>query len=272
MLWGRECETEADMEIDLGCWTRPWWDFTLQEALRGIAAAGFPIVGLAPFDDGPVFSADSTEEEIARLKAAVESHGLVPQAVFGNPDLSRELEEAVSLFQREIERVQWLGLPYIVLLGTADEDQYEKWYSAVERCLDFAGERGVMLLLKPHGGLSALAGDLLRAVERFDHPNFGVCYDPGNIYYYTGEKAEQDLPTVVEHVRAMCIKDEVGGKHGEVMITPGVGLVDFERIFSILQDAGFSGPCWLECVGATSLEDINAEAKKAREFVLEVAA
>jgi len=129
------------MEIELGCWTRPWWDFTLQEALRGIAAAGFPIVGIAPFDDGPVFSADSTEEEIARLKAAVESHGLLPQVVFGNPDLSRELEEAVLLFQREIERVQRLGLPYMVLLGTADEDQYEKWYSAVERCLDFAGER-----------------------------------------------------------------------------------------------------------------------------------
>jgi len=147
------------MEIELGCWTRPWWDFTLQEALRGIAAAGFPIVGIAPFDDGPVFSADSTEEEIARLKAAVESHGLLPQVVFGSPDLSRELEEAVRLFQREIERVQRLGLPYMVLLGTADEDQYEKWYSAVERCLDFAGERGVMLLLKPHGGLSALAGD-----------------------------------------------------------------------------------------------------------------
>ena len=259
------------MEIELGCWTRPWWHFTLEEALRGVAAAGFRFVGLTPFDDKPPFSADSTEEDIARLKAAVESHGLAPRVAFGNPDLSRELEEAVRLFHREIERVQWLGLTHIVLLGTAEEQQYEKWYGAVERCLDFAGEHGVMLLLKPHGGLSALAEDLLRAVERFHHPYFGVCYDPGNIYYYTGEKAEEDLPRVVEHVRAMCIKDELGGKHGEVMITPGTGLVDFDRILSILKDAGFSGPCWVECVGGTSLEEINAEARKARDFVVRVA-
>ncbi|MDH4180190.1 MAG: sugar phosphate isomerase/epimerase, partial [Armatimonadota bacterium] len=68
-------------------------------------------------------------------------------------------------------------------------------------------------------------------------------------------------------VRAMCIKDEIGGKEGEVMITPGTGLVDFRRIFSILAGAGFSGPCWVECVGGRTLEEINEEAGKARGFV-----
>jgi sugar phosphate isomerase/epimerase len=119
--------------------------------------------------------------------------------------------------------------------------------------------------------LSALAEDLLRAVERFDHPNFGICYDPGNIYYYTGERAEEDLPKVAEHVRAMCVKDEVGGKHGEVMITPGTGVVDFGRIFSILSGVGFSGPCWVECVGGKTLAEVNAEAGKARDFIIGVA-
>ena len=65
----------------------------------------------------------------------------------------------------------------------------------------------------------------------------------------------------------MCIKDEIGGKHGEVMITPGTGLVDFPRIFEILGDVGFSGPIWVECVGGKSVGEINEEARKARELV-----
>ena len=80
---------------------------------------------------------------------------------------------------------------------------------------DFAKEAGVMVLLKAHGGMCALAEDLLYAWNRLKHPSFGLCYDPGNIYYYTGEKAEEDLPKVAAHVSAMCIKDETGGKHGD---------------------------------------------------------
>lgn len=110
------------------------------------------------------------------------------------------------------------------------------------------------------------------ARNRIQHPSFGLCYDPGNIYYYTGEKAEEDLPKVAAQVSAMCIKDETGGKHGEVMLTPGTGLVDFPRIFSILDEHKFSGPCWVECVGGTTLDEINAEAKKTYEFISGVVA
>jgi len=59
----------------------------------------------------------------------------------------------------------------------------------------------------------------------------------------------------------------VGGKHGEVMITPGTGLVDFRRIFAILAEAGFSGPCWVECLGGKTVAEINAEAAKTRRFI-----
>lgn len=258
------------MKIELGCLTRPWGKFTQAEALAGVAAAGFRVVGVTNLKDGPPFTADSTEEEIARLRSRVEGHGLEARVMFGNPDLSREPAEAASRFRREIERAAWLGVRHIVVMGTADEGRYEAWFRAVGECLDFAGEQGVMLVLKPHGGLSALGEDLLRAVERLPHANFGICYDPGNIYYYTGQRAEEDLPKVADRVRAMCIKDERGGKHGEVEITPGTGVVDFERIFSILDGAGFSGPCWVECVGGKSLDEINGEAKKAFEFVTEV--
>ena len=65
----------------------------------------------------------------------------------------------------------------------------------------------------------------------------------------------------------MCVKDTVGGKQGRVMITPGTGEVDFAAVFTTLRDAGFSGPCWVECVGGETLDQINAEAVKTKAFL-----
>ncbi len=255
------------MRIELGCFTRPWGRYALREALAGIAAAGYRNVGLASVADTPLFSDEWSDESNAQVAGLVSEHGLCAQVTFGNPDVSLRTREAVAKFARQLDWCKDLGIAYVVLLGTEDPGRYEAWFDAARGCLDAAAERGITLVLKPHGGLSSLAEDLLRAAARLAHPAFGICYDPGNIYYYTGHKAEEDLPKVAKHVRAMCIKDETGGKHGEVMITPGTGLVDFERIFSILNEAGFSGPCWVECVGGGSLAEIDAEAKKAFEFV-----
>ena len=256
------------MRIELGCLTRPWHRYGLEEALAGIAAAGFRTVGFT----GSVVSADSTDADIARLKCLLAANGLAAQVSISQPSLQLEAGEAARRFRQEMRRGREIGLAYFIMCGTAEESRYEQWYEVVARCLDDAAEEGVMLLLKPHGGISSLSGDLLRAVERFRHPSFGICYDPGNIYYYTGQPAEEDLPRVAAHVRGMCIKDETGGKHGEVMITPGTGSVDFPRIFSILHEAGFAGPCWVECVGGSALEEINAEAAKSYRFINEVVA
>jgi sugar phosphate isomerase/epimerase len=258
------------MRIQLGCLNRPWYEFTLEEALAGIAAAGYKTVGFTGQQGGPVISADSTDEDIARLKSLLQSKGLRAQVSISQPSMDLEPDEAVHRFQREMARGKQVGLEYFILCGTAKEDQYEQWYSVVQRCLDFAGEQGVTLLLKPHGGISSLSDDLLRAARRLAHPNFGICYDPGNIYYYTGQSAEEDLPAAADQVRAMCIKDEVGGKHGDVALTPGTGLVDFKRIFSILGNAGFSGPCWVECLGGKSVAELSTEASKTFDFITRI--
>ncbi len=259
------------MNIDLGCFTRPWSEHSLEDALAGIAAAGYERVGLPSLTPGgPLLPSNVTDDDIAQLDARLKSYGLIPEVAFGNPDVNLPPKKAAAQFRREMEYARSLGLRYLVLTGTDDESTYETWFRTLERSLNPARKLGLVLLLKPHGGLSALADDLLRAVARLPHPNFGLCYDPGNIYYYTGRRAKDELPKVARHVRAMCIKDEIGGKDGQVMITPGTGLVDFRRIFSILAEAGFSGPCWVECVGGRTLEEINQEAKKARVFVTRV--
>jgi len=253
------------VDTQLGCFIRPWAEagYTPDEALAGIAGAGYRYVGLNTRVYGPRWADADRAELLGRLNA----NNLSAQASFGNPDLSLPPAEAVDQFRRQIAWCSGVGTEYIVLLGTEQESLYDRWFEAVGQCLDDAREHGMMLVLKPHDGISRLAEDMLRAVERLRHPSFGICYDPGNILYYTGLRPEDDLPKVAPHVRAMCIKDETGGKHGEVMITLATGDVDFPRVFSILAGAGFSGPMWVECVGGKTPAELSEEAKKAREFI-----
>jgi sugar phosphate isomerase/epimerase len=261
------------MRIELGCLTRPWHSYSVEDTLTGIAAAGFKTVGvMGSHQKKPVIPEDSQAAAIADLKSLLDRLGLKNQVTITNTDTDSPAEEAVAKLKRAIERAKLMGLTHLILTGTHNEDKYEEWYARTAQCLDYAQERGVLVLLKAHGGMCALAEDLLYALKRLPHPNFGICYDPGNVYYYTGEKAEEDLPKVAAQVKAMCIKDETGGKHGEVMITPGTGSVDFPRIFTILHEAGFSGPCWVECVGGTTLDELNAEAKKTYRFITDVVA
>jgi sugar phosphate isomerase/epimerase len=259
------------VQIQLGCLNRPWYDYTLADSLAGIAAAGFSLCGFISAQQGkPMISEEQPEADVAAITALVQQHRLQPQVLISNTDVNLPPEASVAKLRTTIARAKALGLSHLVLTGTHDESKYEAWYAATEQALDFAQEQGVKVLLKAHGGMCALAEDLQYALDRLPHPNFGICYDPGNIYYYTGEKAEEDLPKIAARVEAMCIKDEVGGKHGDVMLTPGTGLVDFPRIFSILNDHGFSGPCWVECVGGKSLGEINAEAAKTYQFITQI--
>jgi sugar phosphate isomerase/epimerase len=259
------------MQIQLGCLTRPWHQFTVEETLAGIAAAGFKTVGVMGSHQGkPVIPAENEAEAIAHLASVLKGLGLKNQVTISNTDVDLPAAEAIAKLKAQIDLASRLGLSHFVLCGTHNESMYEEWYVRTAQVLDYAQERSVLVLLKAHGGMCALAEDLLYALKRLPHPNFGICYDPGNIYYYTGEKAEEDLPKVAQHVKAMCIKDETGGKHGEVMLTPGTGLVDFPRIFSLLNEHGFGGPCWVECVGGTTLDEVNAEAKKTYDFITQV--
>src|SRR5512140_2416288 len=150
------------MQIQLGCLTRPWHSFTPEEALAGIAAAGFKYVGLMLGSKGqPLISPETGQQDIARVNELVERHGLIHQVTISNTDTTLPKAEAVAKLKRTISWCQGMHLPYLVLTGTHDESKYEAWYEATGEALDYAKEAGVRVLLKAHGGMCALAEDLL---------------------------------------------------------------------------------------------------------------
>ncbi len=117
--------------------------------------------------------------------------------------------------------------------------------------------------IKPHGGLNATGPQCRKTIEMVGHRNFGIWYDPGNIYYYSDGKRDpvDDAPTVDGLVVGMCIKDYKHPKNVEV--TPGTGQVDFPAVFAHLKKGGFTrGPLIIECLDPGDIEQTIVQAKK----------
>ena len=257
------------MAVQLGCFNRPWSQFDYDGALAGMAAAGFELTGTMRQQKEALVDVDSTEDEVAVLRARVQRAGLKPSTVLGGFPMDGTPDESVTALEALIDRIALFGARYLLHCGTSNEADYDRFYETMKACCDYAQEREVTLTLKPHGGISTSGADLLRAVERIDHPNFAIYYDPGNIMHYKGLDPVEELKPVAEHVVAMCIKDSLGELEG-VMITPGTGTVDFEGVFDVLFEVGFAGPCIVECLGGETLGEVNEEAGKTHEFLTEL--
>ena len=150
----------------------------------------------------------------------------------------------------------------VTLGGTGKEEHFEGYFVLMRRVAPYAQQAGVHLTMKPHGGISLTTEDLLAACEKVNHPAFAICFDPGNIVYYTkGERRpEADVDKVAPKVSTAIVKDcVVNAGVPDVMVTPGDGLVDFDIVLGKLQRGGFRGPYYVECVGGQTLPQIDRD-------------
>ncbi len=257
------------MAVQLGCFTRPWNDYTWEQFLAGTADAGYDVVGTMRLSKEWVIGPETPEDVAKQRRREVEGAGLSPSTCLISFPLDGGPEEAEQGLRDFIDSAAAFGAQYLLSCGTQRGPNADLYYDTMAACCDYAQEKGVMLTLKPHGGITCTGADLMYAVERIDHESFGLYYDPGNIMHYKGLDPVNELRVCAEHVVAMCIKDSLGELEG-VNILPGTGVVDFEGVFEVLLDAGFGGACIVECLGGETLEEVNAAAEQTREFLVDL--
>ncbi len=263
------------MEHIIGCTTRPYGSLTFGEACEHIAAAGYTDVAVfANAGQIPVRS-DSTDVEIAGARKAAAAAGLAPSMLIGSTKLDLGLEAAVDDYKRLIDNAAALGTKWLLDCGTGNEAHYADYFELMRQAAPHAGEMGVNITMKPHGGISLTVQDLIDADGKVNHPAFGICYDPGNIIYYTkGDiRPETDVAVAAPKVSTTIIKDcVVEDGVPDVMVTPGEGLVDFETVLNGLVSGGFAGPLYVECVGGTTVDEINRNTKATLKLVSDILA
>jgi sugar phosphate isomerase/epimerase len=252
----------------VGCFNRPWTTWSFDQALNQIKAAGYDTVGLLTrTKDEPFAGADAAPEYLARLKQRIAASGLKANMAALRTRHNIPLEDSINETRRQIDNAHTLALAYLLSFGVDRREEYEHYYKVMSAAAAYAAERGVKLVMKPHGGSSGGSAEIAAALAAVRHANFKIWYDAGNIIYYTGKDPVEELKPIVQHVTGFCAKD-CGAPEGDVMIQFGTGQVDFRAVFGVLKAAGFDGPVMVECckVGATA-EETMANARANRTFL-----
>ena len=210
-----------------------------------------------------------------RFREQVEAHGkeipmLCCSPDFTHPDADfreREIQKQIGW----IEMTHALGGSYCRVLSgqRRPELTLEEGISlaadCIKRCLPYAERLGITLILENHykddfweyPEFAQQMDVFCELVDRIDHPNFGVNYDPSNTFL-AGEDPLALLYRVSHRVVTMHASDrylkegtiedlrkEEGGamgyakrlSHGEI----GKGLNDYDAIFKELKSVGFDG-------------------------------
>jgi sugar phosphate isomerase/epimerase len=258
----------------IGCFNRPWaekknWDYEI--ALAGIKEAGYSITGLLSRNaKEPLIGSDATPEYLAKLKEHIAAHGLKANmgALRTKNDLS--LEEQIKDVRKQIDNGKIVGVEYLLTFGVDKAEHFENYYKLMKDAAPYAAERGMKVVLKPHGGASGAAEEIVRCLDKVKHDNFKIWFDAGNIIFYTGKDPVEQLKSVVQHVTGFCAKD-CDRQGGSVWLEFGTGKVDFPAAFGELKRAGFKGPVMVECCArGETPEAVTAAARKNREYLEKV--
>jgi L-ribulose-5-phosphate 3-epimerase len=224
--------------------TNSYHTYGFDEALRGIAAAGFEHVELSAVPGWTEHvQLDGTEEVQAKLA----EHGLAAVSLSGHSDLTTR-----EGLEHGIKAVRWAadyGLPIVntAVGGHASKEESEQAFlQNIGELADVAEEAGVVVALEIHGDIMASGRKTLPLLEKIGRDSVKVNYDTANVEFYSGDKAVDDLEAIAPHLAHVHLKDTVGGKGVWNFGAIGSGSVDFTRVLEILDRAGYSGPFSVE--------------------------
>jgi sugar phosphate isomerase/epimerase len=270
---------EGGAGYTIGCYTRPWDKYDYRVALDAIAEAGFRHAGMMTTKTTPktpgnlVLSAASTLETAAEVGSECKKRGLeIPSVYGGGIPVDKSLEAGIKGLRHLIDVCAVAGAK-MLLMGGTNEKLQEPYFKAIAECCDYAAEKGLGLNLKPHGPVTTTGPLLRKVVESVGKKNFTVCYDAGNVFFYSDGKVNpvDDAPSVAGLVSGWCIKDFTLTPKKDVWLTPGTGLVNFPAVFAKLRQGGFHcGALVVETItrgDGGALPQLVAEARKARKFV-----
>ncbi|MDR3622899.1 MAG: sugar phosphate isomerase/epimerase [Paludisphaera borealis] len=216
------------------------------------------------------FPADVDAAYLARFKQHAFLAGLdVSGTAIGNnfclpPGEKRDKELAHT--QLWVDHAAAIGAPVIrIFAGNVPKDAKEEdafaWaVEGIKASLPYAAERGVVLALENHGGITATPAQLLKLVEAVDAPNFGVNLDTGNFH---GEDPYAEFAVIAPYAVNVQVKTEILRKGA-----PGKEEADLRRIINILERAQYSGYVVLEYEAEEDpLTAIPRYARKLRDLI-----
>ncbi len=193
------------------------------------------------------FPAEVTSEYLLQIKELTFRLGLdISGTAIGNnfclpPGEERDFQ--LKMTRDWIDYAAFMGAPVIRIFagnvprGETEEVALDRCVEGINDSLKYAAEKGVVLALENHGGITATPDQLLSIVNRIDDsPWFGVNFDGGN---FRTDDPYRDLERIAPYAvnAQLKVAVEVSGQKQEA---------DLARVVGILKDAGYRGYVVLE--------------------------
>lgn len=215
--------------------TNTYHGFSLDEALRGIAAAGFRYVELTAVRGWTEHAAaDMPDERIFAIARQCKELGLKPIGLSGHCNLMDEAR--LADFQANIGLAAKFGCSHIVTsTGEAhfghDSGQAEDLLIAnINKVLPLCQLLGITMVLETHGEYGTGAS-LARIVQAVGSPFLGINYDTANVVFYGKVLPDEEIGPCLPDIEYIHLKDKAGAQ-GEWNF-PAVGKGDL-RLDSVL--------------------------------------
>jgi sugar phosphate isomerase/epimerase len=272
LMNGVEAEAKG-VNWPVGCFNRPWTKWSFDQTLKEIRTAGYKATGLlSRTRDEPFISAEATPEYLDNLRKRIAASGLSANMGALRSRHNIPHEDSIREVRRQIDNARLLSLNYVLSFGADKPEEFAHYYKVMSDAAAYGQEKGVKVVMKPHGGISGSASEILGVIKQVNHRNFSIWYDAGNIIHYTGKDPVAEIDPIAPHITGFCAKD-CGELKGDVMIQFGTGKVDFPAVFKRLKAGGFNGPVMVECcrIGQTP-EETTANAAANREFLEKILA
>lgn len=218
--------------------------------------------GLEPLSNLDLASGDPERAKI--IKEKLDEYGMCVPCFSMWVTIMPDPEEAYKKICKMIDVAKILDAPYfhhtvgpVAYEGQPFSEYLATAVSVIRRTSDYAGERGMQILIEPQGMTMNGVAHLKELYDTVDRP-IGAVLDTGNILTggNTNEEYLQAFGPLVKHVhiKDMLIRDHLP-KYASPFWEPaydpalpvarqtviGEGDLDFYRIFSMLKDFGYDG-------------------------------
>jgi sugar phosphate isomerase/epimerase len=249
-------EYRENIMMKLGCNTVLFNQLDLYGALQHIAWAGYDGAEIACQEEWAKHVELKTDPEyIAEIKYAVKKHGLklfaIQAAFVALPD-----PEKIKQMTKVFDVAQALNIPVVTTRSfgeSGDKEGARQEFKFFKTLCDLAGERGVMLSVKPHrGALVYNAATVMQMVETVNSPHLGVTCDPLHLTK-GGDNPVDAIAKIGKQIVHChfhdCPAPQPTHDTPEQQV-PGRSTLDWHNIIKELKNVGYDRACDVHIIGA----------------------
>lgn len=250
--------------------------FSVEDALQGIAAAGYKYVELTAVKNWTEhIMADMPRSRIAGIQTLMKKLELECIALSGHCNLMEEAR--LADFEKNIDLAATLGCEFIVSstgeahFGKDETFSNEVLVANLRRVMKRCDQHNLKLVLELHGEYAT--GEKMKEVcLAVQNKNIGINYDTANVVLYGGKYPQDDIKTCYDQVLFCHLKDKSGAMKDWNFPAVGKGDLKLKEFMKYLLSKDYTGPFSVEieytqefCMREKTKEDLPIANKAVKD-------